>query len=320
MLAYFVGWVWILMKSSKAVYLPDVAGFWRRFAAFFVDCGVVATVGLLLGLALHDWLASIGGWARLIGFIVALAYFGVLDSHLLKGQTLGKWVFGISVRKRSGAYVALPVSLLRAAIVVVPWMLNGAPLPTELLFSIVGLLVSLLIFGVAVANGYLFVFNTSRQTLHDLAFSTYVVRNKAQPTQPAAFNQKHWYVVAVIGITSLLVPVITGSLAKTDFFAELVRVQKLVSEIPDVSMASVSFGTSTDIPTNSSFEVISVSAVVTQKRYLTEGYARDVAQYVISNSEPAASRDKIYSQVSYGYDMGIASAWQRTGIWLTIAR
>ncbi|WP_158583876.1 RDD family protein [Salinibius halmophilus] len=309
------------MKSSKALYLPDAAGFWRRFSAFVVDCLIVALLGLLIGMALHDWLASIGGYARLVGFVVAVAYFGVLDSNLLKGQTLGKWMFGISVRSASGAYVALPVALLRAAIVATPWMLNGAPIPTAVLFSVVGMLVSALIFGLAVGSVYWFVANRrTHQMLHDLALRTYVVRNKANPFKPAPVNNKHWLAVAAIFVVSMLVPVFTGSLAKTEMFSELLRVQKLVSDIPDVSMASVSFGTTDDFAQQASFNTVSVSAVVTKKQFMTEGYARDVAQYVISNSSEAASRDKIYSMVSYGYDMGIASSWQRTGIWLNIAR
>lgn len=308
-------------SKTKSVFLPSVAGVWRRLAAFAVDCGVVAILGLVIGSLLFDWLASIGGYARLVGFAVVLTYFGVLNSKLMKGQTLGKYMFSISVRSASGAYISLPVSLLRAAIIATPWMLNGAPIPTALLFSVAGLLISLLIFGVALASAYLFLFNQSgRQVLHDLVCNTYVVRNKANPYQPLPLNKKHGYAVVALFVASLLVPVFSGALAKTDTFAELLRLQKLVNDIDDVNLATVSFGTTTELTTDESYTTVSVALVVKQKSLMTEGYARDVAQYVISNSGPAASRDKIYTNVSYGYDMGIASSWSGKGIWLNIAR
>lgn len=308
-------------SKAKATFLPDMAGLWRRVAAFLIDGIVLALFGILLGALAFDWLASLGGYARFVGFAVALAYFGVMNSKLCRGQTLGKYMFSISVRNAFGAYVSLPVSLLRAAIIATPWMLNGAPLPTALLFSYAGLLISLLIFGVALGSAYLFIFNqATRQVLHDLACRTYVVRNKSNPYNPLPMNQKHWYVVGAIFTISLLVPVFTGALAKTDTFAELLRVQTLIQDIDDVSLATVSFGTTTDLTTDESYTTVSVSLVVKQESLMTEGYARDIAQYVISNSLPAASRDKIYTNVSYGYDMGIASSWSGKGIWLNIAR
>jgi hypothetical protein len=82
--------------------ITPIAGFWRRLTAFVIDCLILSVPTLLLGLALFRWVAGLGPTGRLIGFVVALLYFGVLNSHFGGGQTLGKRLLGIRVIDRSG--------------------------------------------------------------------------------------------------------------------------------------------------------------------------------------------------------------------------
>jgi uncharacterized RDD family membrane protein YckC len=65
------------------------AGFWRRFAAAFIDGIIVGVVVIVL-----DLLAKGVGYA--IGIIIAIAYFTYFEGGPT-GQTLGKRVMGIRV-------------------------------------------------------------------------------------------------------------------------------------------------------------------------------------------------------------------------------
>jgi uncharacterized RDD family membrane protein YckC len=81
---------------------PEIAGFWRRLAAFGIDWLVLAVPTLLLGLALFQRAAGIGQAGRLVGFVLALLYFSLLNSRLIGGQTIGKRLLGIQVVSLSG--------------------------------------------------------------------------------------------------------------------------------------------------------------------------------------------------------------------------
>jgi len=73
-----------------------IAGFWRRIGALFIDAIILGTVGFCLGVFLEKEFVQLGRLGRLIGFGTALSYFGILNSRMFGGQTIGK-KFSISV-------------------------------------------------------------------------------------------------------------------------------------------------------------------------------------------------------------------------------
>ena len=68
------------VQSLPAVERKLIAGFWRRLAAFLIDGIILSVPTMLVGLAFFQWAVSLGQAGRLVGFIVALLYFGVLNS------------------------------------------------------------------------------------------------------------------------------------------------------------------------------------------------------------------------------------------------
>ena len=66
------------------------AGFWRRFAALFLDGLILAVPGVILILLLNDDLA------QFLALIVDLSYFAYLEGGPA-GQTIGKKALGIRV-------------------------------------------------------------------------------------------------------------------------------------------------------------------------------------------------------------------------------
>ena len=69
-----------------------ISGFWRRIGAAFIDVIILFVVGLCLGLFFGDVFAQIGDWGKLVGFIIAILYFGVMNSYVTGGQTFGKMI------------------------------------------------------------------------------------------------------------------------------------------------------------------------------------------------------------------------------------
>src|ERR1700722_15306873 len=112
-----------------------VSGFWRRVLALFLDSFVLGVFGWTFGFFLFDFFARLGGWGRLIGFGVALVYFGRFNSGLEKGKTIGKRIMGIEVIDSAGSHISLGRSLLRYLVLGVPFFLNGALLPGSILTS-----------------------------------------------------------------------------------------------------------------------------------------------------------------------------------------
>jgi uncharacterized RDD family membrane protein YckC len=102
-----------------------IAGFWRRLDAFAVDCLVLAVPAMFLGLALFDLAESLGGAGRLIGVIAALLYFGLMNSRLGRGQTLGKRLLGLRVVDRSGGLLSPARSIVRFIVFSAPYFLSG---------------------------------------------------------------------------------------------------------------------------------------------------------------------------------------------------
>ena len=106
-----------------------ISGFWRRFFAFFLDSLLLGLTGLFVGIFFFKFFASLGAWGRLFGFVVASMYFGICNSAVLNGQTLGKKILKIKVVDRKGNGISLLRSFSRFMILGPPYFLNGAVSP-----------------------------------------------------------------------------------------------------------------------------------------------------------------------------------------------
>jgi uncharacterized RDD family membrane protein YckC len=134
-------------------------------------------------LALFDLAERLGSAGRLIGVVVTLLYFGLMNSRLGGGQTLGKRMLGIRVVDKSGRLLSPGRSTVRFVVFAAPYFLDGLWFDVDpttmgpgqcLLF----LLLTFVVFGGGGAIIYLFVFNShTRQSLHDLVVGSFVIRS-----------------------------------------------------------------------------------------------------------------------------------------------
>ena len=94
---------------------PEIAALWRRTCAFLLDLLILGLIGSALGVLLDSQFEAMGAWGRLVGFVMALAYFGTLESRLGAGRTLGKRALDIEVIRVDGAPLGVGPAWLRAA-------------------------------------------------------------------------------------------------------------------------------------------------------------------------------------------------------------
>ncbi len=293
-----------------------IAGFWRRLSAFVVDLLLLGLAGWVLGFFFYDHLARLGGWGRAIGFTIAVAYFGLMNSRIHGGQTFGKMAMKIRVVSRSGEPLGVAAAFLRAVIVCVPYFLNNAPLNVELIHSWLLVVLSLLIFGVGLSIVYLFVFNRrTRQSLHDLAVGSYVVSTAAVPAEYAASTtwRGHYAAVGVLMALALAAPIATGQLKDSEPFASLLTLQRALANEPGIRHANVTVGVSSMATIRSGKQTtshLSVSVTVDPGILDPQALANKVARIALSTFSEADQKDVLSVSVVTGFDIGIASAWR----------
>jgi uncharacterized RDD family membrane protein YckC len=284
-------------------------------AAFVLDGIVLGILGMVAGFFLFDYFAQLGGWGRLVGFGVGLVYFGVLNSAVGRGRTVGKRIMGIEVVDATGGHISVGCSLLRYTILGLPFFLNGAAIPSAGISSSLLFVIGFLVFGVGGAVVYLYLFNRrTRQSLHDLAVGTFVVRSgPAGPFAPAAVWRGHLFVVGVWGLASIGLLFGVGALSGRSFFADLLVVQQKLQASGKVHSATVLVGKNWSYVNGVRREASSLQTTVVwierPKDYQLA--AEEMAAIILANYPEVRSKDTLNVTVCYGYDIGIAQAWIR---------
>jgi uncharacterized RDD family membrane protein YckC len=195
----------VLSRGVPQTSIWETSGFWRRFGAFIVDGIILTVAGQLIALALSSVLFELGPYARIPGQLVALLYFGLLDSFIGNGQTLGKRLVGVSVRNSDGQPIGIGRSILRTSIWLVPETLNGWNAPV-MDHWIAGAIATVMVLGIGGAVVATMIFNRrSGQGLHDMLTHTYVLRLGGMPvaTLPKA-SRRQWILSGAMVSLSVL--------------------------------------------------------------------------------------------------------------------
>jgi uncharacterized RDD family membrane protein YckC len=294
---------------------PLISPLWKRVVAYFLDCILLAVVGMCLGFFLFDALAGIGLWGGAIGFVIAMIYFGVCDSRIRNGQTVGKVTMRIRVVSGSGAPLALPQAFARAAILLVPYFLVG--IPFDLMAHLgLSMVLSMLIFGTAFGLAYLLLFNRgTRQSLHDLAVGAFVVRVDGNGPIGAPLSyplaRVHKTAIAILFIVAGLLPVLGAQLTAKEPFVSLLALQNVIAAEPGVVRVNVSDGVTARLSTKDgagTARSLAIQVTLKSKALFEESLADRIARIALDNPVAAGGKDAIAVTLSYGYDIGIASA------------
>ncbi len=179
----------------------EVAGFWRRISAFFIDVVILAIPFIILGFVFRDLAFSLGPWGRIIGYGIALLYWGFFNSTFENGQTVGKKIMKIAVVDRTGDYLSLEKAMSRALVLAPIGLLNGwaAPFMKTPIMVYVG---NAVVWGGALALLYGFIINRrTQQGIHDLIVGSYVV--KAPPQRAIAPETPSIHIGITYGLVGL---------------------------------------------------------------------------------------------------------------------
>jgi uncharacterized RDD family membrane protein YckC len=286
-----------------------IAGFWRRLLGFLIDCLILGIVGLVIGSIFFDTFAALGGWGKLVGFTIALAYFGILNSSIGGGQTFGKRLVNIKVVNREGGPISIHRSLVRYVILGTPYFLNGVMISAFALLLLP--FISVVIFGGIFAILYLYIFNRrTRQSLHDLATDTLVVRaTDVEPPPPVHIWKYHILILSGAAVVMLLA-VVSVSVFVTESFglADLATLQEKIHDSGQVHFASVFIGKVWGPSGERSY--LKIDAVWKSKPDSYETATSEIAAIAIGNYPDISSTDVVVINIVYGFDIGIASSWQ----------
>lgn len=297
-----------------------ICGFWRRLGALVLDVLLLGVVGFLLGLFFSEQFIALGSWGRWLGFIIELGYFGLLNSRLGNGQTLGKRLLKIRVVDGANQLLSLPRAMVRAAILAMPFALNGIDpggLATNLYLMVP---LSVLLFGGLFSIIYLYLFNRStRQSLHDLAVGSFVVNaaSLASDSEREPIWPWHLRLVGLILIVAAAVPFFTLNLAQTPLFRNLLATQQLLQQEPDVTRAAITIAAQKTLvgteAGHDSGSFITAQIFLTQNRLQDAALAKRLASRIVTSLPDANEVDAIQIMLVQGYDIGVFSRWTTQG-------
>ena len=139
----------------------------RRLFAFLIDALIIGVFGWMIGWSFEDAILQLGNFGRAIGAVVVLLYFGICNSKLMNGQTLGKMLLNIRVVDKNSNYISVAKAILRALPFALYILLNGMPVSdsSDLYPS---LILGTILFSIPILEVYFAIANNkSLQSLHD---------------------------------------------------------------------------------------------------------------------------------------------------------
>lgn len=305
----------IVGQLEERVEGVTVCGFWRRLIALVIDMLLVSLFGSILGQMFFDYFAGLGSWALLVGFAIALLYFGVLNSTITNGRTIGKYVARIRIVAHNGDSISIPKACLRFLVLGTPFFLSGTLSSPSVSSSLVGTVVFLMVLGVGGTIGYLYIFNTrTRQSLHDLSFGTYVVSaSDVGPVHALAVWRGHFAVIGIWSVAAVLfTTLVQPMLLETEVLSELGSVQKEILKLDSVQMASVVVVSRSTTAGHTTSVEVEVRFKERQEDW--QDVAMETASIVLDGYPEVMDKDLLKIFVAYGYDMGLASGWRSVSV------
>jgi hypothetical protein len=252
-----------------------------------------------------------------------MMYFVPLNSSLGKGRTLGKRLMKIHVVDTDGQHISPSKSFLRYSVLTIPFYLNGVIVPPSVTTSLFwGTMLSLIVFGGLLSIPYLYIFNRkTRQSLHDLAAGTYVIRTSA-PYNPVLGSvwKGHLIVVGVLFILVSVAPsVIKFTFVDKPFFKNLISVQGKIQDTGKLHTVTVTSGTTRTMNYQSEggeassniVKYLSVNAIIKEPDEEAKGLADDIARIVFDSYTDIDKINAVVIQITKGFDIGIAKLWKR---------
>lgn len=309
------------MADTTLATLPEapaqsqVAGFWRRTFAFWIDSLILGIVGWVTILIFFNALLEMGQWTRLIGFAVGSVYFALLEGCQGNTQSLGKHLMKIKVvRSVDGVITALNPfqAWLRYVVIAVPGVLGGInfiDLPAlrtpeqQWLWACNSIVVAFWF----LATGYLLIFNRpTRQTFSDLLVSSIVVRVDAQAVQTEPIKRSHWAVLGGIAVILVVLSFALTQRATTKVAPEFYVLQHDTAALPGISFSTVWTGTVNQIGSSERHAVTTITVIATDPKRVSDEGLTQVAKVAFAAAPQLAQQSSVDIIGVTSVNLGIA--------------
>lgn len=296
--------------------IPPIAGFWRRFFAFSLDWLMIGILGLGLGFAFSTQLYSIGPYGRPIGLLFILPYFGLLNSRVGGGQTIGKRWLKIAVRNENNKPISIVRSLIRISILYLPMLFNGWNIPI-LQNRILAWMASIIVFGLGGSILYTMVFNRkARQGIHDLVVGTYVVYLPGKPMDSMPKTARVHLTISsiwlgIVTVGTLVLVFLSNSIIAKSPFAETSRFLNTIKGNPNFFTVSVNDQMKYGL-NNSKTHSLIISVWCKQKlsKETDQMIIKELAATALHNRDELSKFDYIQISLLNAFDIGLASGNQ----------
>ncbi|MCK8827361.1 RDD family protein [Natroniella acetigena] len=290
----------------------DINFFWKRILAIIIDIFILGLTGSIVGQFFIEQFVKLGSWAQGIGFMMSLLYFGILNSYLGGGQTLGKRLTKIKVVNHQGEYLTVNKSCLRFSIFGLAFLVNILP---EINFFWITF--NLILFGIAGGIVYFYLFNTdTRQALHDIICNSYVVQSQAVgKVRLPRIAKRHFVIFSVIFFATLILGGSIFQLFSSGVIpSELKEVREELYQVDNYLTVQLNIDNNYQEELDEMIRTIQVLVNV-KEQVRDEAAAKeikeDVIEKIINEYHEASEMDYIEVTVARGYDLGIFSDWER---------
>jgi uncharacterized RDD family membrane protein YckC len=245
-----------------------VAKFWIRPVAFLIDVLLLVAIGFVLGVLFKEFFISLKSNGIFIGFLISLLYFTLCNSKFCKGQTLGQFIFRITVLDSNDGYLPLWKSLIRSLVLTIPLFFLNYQIPGLSASSIISDVIFNLLLFILIGFAYFYVFNRStRQTIHDFVVNSFVVSFKKETE---GIERQHvkplvYYLYLSISIALIIVFVIfSPSRIYSKKYPEKASVPSKLNQIENISKCNLTLGIfkSFDLESSKTYIVLSCDIYV----------------------------------------------------------
>ncbi|MCT2561478.1 RDD family protein [Chryseobacterium herbae] len=286
-----------------------LSAFWTRVWALFIDSFILGILGFILGFAFENFFISLGESAKLLGWIVSLTYFSILNSKMNNGQTPGKKLMKIQVTDIEGKTIDLKTSFIRAMILTTPFFLNGFTIPGSDTFSVINIVQSIIIFASGIGIIIFYIFNKeTRQSLHDIITKTYVVRDHRNHsvTMMPPLKKLPFYITG--GLLSIIIITSVYNFNSNSEIKELIPVYEKISQQDHVLRTTVSMNY---FPPENNKPVYTISIRTDQKQKFdgnmdNDPVVKEAVETFISSNVYKTDQSILNIVIGSGFDIGIA--------------
>lgn len=303
-----------------------IANFWIRPVAFLIDVLLLVIVGFVLGLLFKEYFISLKSNGIFIGFFASMFYFTICNSTICNGQTLGQFIFRIKVLDSNDNHLSLWSSLIRSAVLTIPYFFLDYPIPGLSVNSIISTVIFNTLLFVQIGFAYFYIFNKStRQTIHDFAVNSFVVscKKETESSERKRIKPLFYYLYLSVSIVLIIVLVIfSPSRIYTKKYPEKASISSKLNTIENISKCNLSIGIykSFDFQSSETYIILGCDIHVIQK--IDENpespenieLIKKAIGIILENYPDINSVNNINIRINRGYDIGIFRSYQKVEV------